>query len=93
MMMEDELGNKIDLRIGTKIRVSFGSHGSQTARVVRITSHGNVYVEKYQERSKRWTKPVRLYAGELIGHSFPAPPCPETLTSAPEWPDGATGKE
>jgi hypothetical protein len=67
MEMQDELGNTVELTVGMKLRVRFGSYGSQSAEVVKITKAGNVYVKKHRNKSGTWTKPIRLWPGELLG--------------------------
>ena len=67
MLMKDKLGNAVELKPGMLIKVSFGSEGSQKAKVSKVTRTGNVHVRKYRRRSQSWTNPIRLYEGELIG--------------------------
>jgi hypothetical protein len=52
------------LKVGSAVVIAFGSHGSQYARVVprRGETKG---VRIWRASSKSWTKPRRLYAGEI----------------------------
>lgn len=52
------------LRAGTGVVIAFGIHGSQYAHVVARRG-GNKGVRIWRATSKSWTKPRRLYAGEL----------------------------
>ena len=54
------------LRPGDRVRVAFGSTGSQEAVVHDITPAGNVRIKKWRVRSKSWTKPVRLNPGDFM---------------------------
>lgn len=58
------------LKIGDEFKVKFGTNGSQKARLLvgwKRGKHGwYVTAEKYVVRSKRWTKPVKVYAADII---------------------------
>ena len=58
------------LGVGDKIVVRFAKKGTQRAVVTqqaRIGKNGDyIKAEKYQARSKKWTKPVKVYAGEVL---------------------------
>lgn len=57
------------LQRGDGIHVTFGSHGSQLAMVYGRSKAGAVYALKYRAKSKKWTKPVRIYVSEVIKRS------------------------
>lgn len=54
------------LKAGDEIVVTFGAHGTQTAVVQGRTRTGVVKVCKYRAASNSWTKPVSVYAGEIV---------------------------
>lgn len=55
------------LSSGRKVRVPFGSKGSQLAEVVdpRIDSKGRLKVRKWRANSDRWTGVVKVLAHEI----------------------------
>jgi len=53
------------VHIGDKIKVRFGSFGTQLAEVVRF-SRRSVYVKKYRAKSKTWTGPVRIDPSSVL---------------------------
>ncbi len=55
------------LKAGDQIRVTFGSKGSQLAVVFGRNRNGIVQAVKYSAKSNKWTKPVKVYAGEILG--------------------------
>ena len=52
---------------GSMITVRFGARGSQVAYVTKRTRMGNLHGCKWRERSKSWTKPARIFFGEITG--------------------------
>ena len=67
MILRDGIGNYIQLEIGMRIRVRFGSRGTRSARVQNITRRGNAYITTYNKSRKKWSCPRRLWAAEFIG--------------------------
>ena len=62
----DTLYGPARIEAGTEMRVSFGSKGSQRARVVGFTRNGDVLAQKYRRRSDSWTKPVKIDCLDII---------------------------
>lgn len=58
---------------GDLVRVTFGSKGTQKAKItqsLKIDKNGDEYYKgiKYVAKSERWTKnKIKIYSGEIIG--------------------------
>lgn len=54
------------LKPGDQVLVRFGSSGSQSAVITERTRSGYLMGRKYRERSRSYTKPVRIHPGDVL---------------------------